>query len=85
MEMNYYIVCLFQLFLWNGFSLALWLSNKDHLLYKTLLFLIFVYFALLIGKRYLSNWKQAWLMVVISLIAYYSIHEGLKFFSKAFN
>lgn len=83
--MNYYIVCLFQLFLWSGFSLALWLSNKDHLLYKTLLFLIFVYFALLIGKRYLSNWKQVWLMVVISLIAYYSIHEGLKFFSKAFN
>lgn len=45
--MNYYIVCLFQLFLWSGFSLALWLSNKDHLLYKTLLFLIFCLFCVI--------------------------------------
>lgn len=82
--MKYYIVCMYQLILWSGYSLAVWLSQKDHIFYKSLLFLMFVYFALLIGKKYLITWKSAWMTAFISLGCYYSIHEIVKLITKRF-
>ncbi|AZV42107.1 hypothetical protein BAOM_1497 [Peribacillus asahii] len=65
-----YCVFLFQLIIWSSYTLAEWLSMNDRFFYKSLMFLLFSYFAIYIGKLILQSTKQTLLVTVMSLFCY---------------
>ncbi|MEK3800110.1 hypothetical protein MHI18_18095 [Peribacillus sp. FSL H8-0477] len=68
--MKNYIVFLFQLMVWSGYTVAEWLSTHDKLLFKVLMFLVFTYLAVFIGKIILKSNKRTLLITCISLGSY---------------
>ena len=68
--MKNYLVILFQLIVWSGYTLAEWLSANDRLVFKVCMFFIFSYLAVYIGKIFLKTNKQTLLITVISLGCY---------------
>ncbi|WP_026692187.1 hypothetical protein [Peribacillus kribbensis] len=68
--MKTYIVFLFQTMVWSGYSLAEWLSSHDRIIYKTTMFIIFCYLALMIGKTILKSNRRTLLITCLSLVSY---------------
>ncbi|MGE7764332.1 hypothetical protein [Peribacillus sp. NPDC096540] len=65
-----YLVILFQLIVWSGYTLVEWLSVNDRLVFKVFMFLVFSYLAIYIGKMILKSNKRTMLVTVISLLCY---------------
>ncbi len=65
-----YLVFLFQLMVWSIYTLAEWLSVYDRLIFKCMMFLLFSYLAIYIGKVILKSTKQTLLVTSISLTCY---------------
>ncbi|MEA3572681.1 hypothetical protein ACPOM7_19690 [Peribacillus castrilensis] len=65
-----YLVILFQLIVWSGYTLVEWLSVNDRLVFKVFMFLVFSYLAIYIGKMILKSNRRTMLVTVISLLCY---------------
>lgn len=65
-----YIVFLFQLMVWSIYTLAEWLSVYDRLVFKWIMFLLFSYLAIYIGKAILKSTKQTFVVTTLSLVCY---------------
>ncbi|WP_409305268.1 hypothetical protein [Peribacillus sp. SCS-155] len=68
--MKSYIVFLFQLMVWSGYTVAEWLSRHDRLIFKILMFCIFTYLAVYIGKAVLKSVRRTFFITVVSLTSY---------------
>ncbi|CAK6472035.1 hypothetical protein IFT92_13860 [Peribacillus simplex] len=68
--MKNYLVILFQLIVWSGYTLVEWLSVNDRLVFKVFMFLVFSYLAIYIGKMILKSNRRTMLVTVISLLCY---------------
>ena len=55
---------------WSSYTLAEWLSVYDRLIFKCMMFLLFSYFAIYIGKVILKSTKQTLVVTTLSLICY---------------
>ena len=65
-----YLVILFQLMVWSGYTLVEWLSVNDRFVFKVFMFLVFSYLAIYIGKMILKSNRRTMLVTVISLLCY---------------
>lgn len=65
-----YLVILFQLIVWSGYTLVEWLSVNDRFVFKVFMFLVFSYLAIYIGKMILKSNRRTMLVTVISLLCY---------------
>ncbi|WP_318261878.1 MULTISPECIES: hypothetical protein [Peribacillus] len=65
-----YLVILFQLIVWSGYTLVEWLSVNDRFVFKVFMFLVFSYLAIYIGKMILKSNRRTMLVTVISLFCY---------------
>ena len=65
-----YLVFLFQLMVWSSYTLAEWLSVYDRLVFKCMMFFLFSYLAIYIGKIILKSTKQTLVVTTVSLICY---------------
>ncbi|MFJ7747259.1 hypothetical protein [Peribacillus sp. NPDC097295] len=65
-----YLVILFQLIVWSGYTVVEWLSANDRFVFKVFMFLVFSYLAIYIGKMILKSNKRTLLVTVISLLCY---------------
>ncbi|RFU63429.1 hypothetical protein [Peribacillus glennii] len=68
--MKSYIVFLFQIIVWSGYTLAEWLSSHDRLMFKVIMFMVFCYFAAYIGKTILKSNRGTILVTCTSLLSY---------------
>lgn len=55
---------------WSSYTLAEWMSVYDRLVFKCMMFLLFSYFAIYIGKTILKSTKQTLVVTTLSLICY---------------
>ncbi|OIK11505.1 hypothetical protein [Bacillus sp. MUM 13] len=76
--MKNYVVFLFQLIVWSGYTVVEWLSVDDKLLFKILMFLIFSYLAIYVGNSILKSNKKTILITGISLFFYGAVQILLK-------
>ncbi|RST75350.1 hypothetical protein D4T97_008880 [Siminovitchia acidinfaciens] len=72
--MKKYVALLLQLMIWSGFTLVEWLSGRDHMLAKTILFAVFFYLAFLIARMIVKSNKTTIFITLASLGAYAGIH-----------
>ncbi|MCJ8006122.1 hypothetical protein ACFFF5_04680 [Lederbergia wuyishanensis] len=75
-----YVALLLQLMIWSGFTLAEWLSGKDHLLSKVILFIVFSYLAIIIARKIVNSNKETFIVTLTSLFAYGLLHTMLQLF-----
>ncbi len=66
-----YIVFLLQMMLWSGYTVAEWISRRDHIEYKWLMFIIVLYLALVIGKRFIHSKQEITIITIVSLSSFY--------------
>jgi hypothetical protein len=71
--MKNYIAFLLQLIIWSAFSVAQWLSGKDHIEYKWIMFIVFFYLGFLIAKKILQSSKVTFIITLISLFTFFSL------------
>ena len=55
---------------WSSYTLAEWLSVYDRLVFKCMMFFLFSYLAIYIGKIILKSTKQTLVVTIVSLICY---------------
>ncbi|PLS16521.1 hypothetical protein CVD28_15665 [Bacillus sp. M6-12] len=72
--MKSYIVFLFQLMIWSGYSVVEWMSDHDRLFFNAGMFLVFSYLAVFTGKAILKSGKKTVYITIISLISYAGMH-----------
>jgi hypothetical protein len=75
--MKGYTVMIIQLFIWSGFTFIEWLSKHDTLLYKSLMFAVFLYIGFIIGDSILKSARKTVVITFCSLLLYGSIHLSL--------
>ena len=59
-----------HIILWSGYSVIEWLSNKDSLLAKSILLLMFFYLSYLIALTLMEKRKAAIIFSISSLVTY---------------
>lgn len=69
--MKHYVIFLLHSMIWSGYLLITWLSKRDHVEYKMILFLIFFYFAYACARKMFFSKKSAFFVTIFSLIIYY--------------
>ncbi|MBS4193840.1 hypothetical protein KHA97_01980 [Bacillus sp. FJAT-49870] len=77
--MKKYVALLLQLIIWSGFTLAEWLSGKDHLVSKVILFIVFSYLAILLARKIVDSSKDTFIITVLSLFTYGLLQSMLHF------
>jgi hypothetical protein len=76
--MKKYVAFLFQLIIWSGFTFAEWLSNRDHLLYKVLMFIVFLYLAFLLTRIIVKSNRVTIYITIVSLSIYFLLQFFLQ-------
>ena len=77
-KMKNYVAFLFQLIVWSCFTFAEWLSNRDHLLYKVIMFLVFLYLAFLLTRMIVKSNRMTIFITIASLSAYFLLQFFLQ-------
>ncbi|WP_066140082.1 hypothetical protein [Lederbergia lenta] len=77
--MKKYVALILQLIIWSGYTLAEWLSGKDHLVSKIVLFVVFFYLAFLLARILLKSNKITLWITIFSLTTYGMINMVLYF------
>ncbi|HLU23398.1 hypothetical protein [Lederbergia graminis] len=65
-----YVAMLIQTFFWCGYTVAEWLSGKDHFIYKLVLFIVFLYLAFLTARKIVESNRISIIVTITSLGAY---------------
>ncbi|EDL62896.1 hypothetical protein BSG1_18020 [Bacillus sp. SG-1] len=71
--MKNYIAFLLQLIVWSVFTIAQWLSNKDHIEYKWIMFIVFFYLGFIVAKKILQSSRLTLIVTIISLSTFFSL------------
>ena len=74
LSMKKYVALILQLMIWSGFTLVEWLSGRDHILAKAILFSVFFYLAFLLARMIVKSNRTTIFITVASLSAYAGIH-----------
>jgi hypothetical protein len=77
MWMKGYVVILLQFIIWSAYSVIVWLSKHDLLIFNNLMFIVFLYIAFLIGNIFMKSTKKTVMITMISLFLYSVIHFSL--------
>lgn len=72
--MRIYTVVIIQFMVWSGFSFIEWLSTYDGVIYKTIMFLIFFYLAVMFGNQIIQSTKKTMFTTLVSLCLYSVFH-----------
>lgn len=67
------IVSFFHYVIWTGFSIVLFLSKRDKMHYKILLFFVFLYVAYTIAHVMMHSRKQAITLTACNSLFFFSI------------
>lgn len=78
--MKSYVVFLLQWMVWSGYTLAEWLSKHDRILYKALIFFVFLQVAFYISHLILQSKMKTSVVTAVSLISYLLFHMTLQQF-----
>ncbi len=70
--MKSYLAFLIQMVLWSVFTIAEWISNKDHLEYKWIMFVVFFYLAFIAAKKIVQSKKLTFLITSFSLMCFFT-------------
>ncbi|MFC7784532.1 MULTISPECIES: hypothetical protein [Rossellomorea] len=70
--MKSYIAFLVQMILWSVFYIAEWMSDKDHLEYKWIMFVIFFYLAFIAAKKIVQSRKLTLFITSFSLTCFFA-------------
>ncbi|WP_341462810.1 hypothetical protein, partial [Heyndrickxia oleronia] len=65
------IAFLFQVMIWSGFTLAVWLSDRDHLIYRIIVFIVFFYLAFLLARIIVKSNRVTFFITLSSLSIYF--------------
>ena len=76
--MKLYVVLLIQWIIWSCFTLAEWLSQHDRFLFKAVMFLLFLQFSLVIGKKILKSSLATACITTVSLVTYIAVQVVLQ-------
>ena len=76
--MKLYTVIVLQWIVWSGYSMAEWLSVHDRMLYKTIMFLLFLQIALHIARMILKGTKRTSIVTLLSLLSYMGLQTILQ-------
>ncbi|MFT8320323.1 MAG: hypothetical protein ABF649_05395 [Bacillus sp. (in: firmicutes)] len=68
--MKIYTAILLQLILWSGYSIVEWMSKYDLVMYKILMFAVFLYLAITIGNYIVKSPRKTMFATFISLAIY---------------
>ncbi|QED47379.1 hypothetical protein [Cytobacillus dafuensis] len=72
--MKVYTVLLLQLIIWSGYTFIEWLSKYDQLMFKVLMFFVFLYLAIIIGNFIMKSVRKTFFVTALSLSLYGSFH-----------
>ncbi|MCJ7843278.1 hypothetical protein MUB24_20845 [Lederbergia sp. NSJ-179] len=78
MLLKNYVAALIQIMIWSAFHLAQWLSGKDHLIPKIIIFAVFFYLAYLVAKKIVGSNKATLFITFFSLCTYVSLQMTLQ-------
>ncbi|RFU71110.1 hypothetical protein D0469_03995 [Peribacillus saganii] len=78
--MKTYIVFLFQMMIWSGYSVVEWLSDHDRLFFNAGMFVIFSYLAVYTGKAMLQSGRKTACITIVSLVSYSGLHLLFRIF-----
>ncbi|WP_062105257.1 hypothetical protein [Bacillus niameyensis] len=73
-----YVATIIQLMFWSGFHLAQWLSGKDHVVSRILIFAAFFYLAFIITKKIVESNRRTFIVTLLSIFAYGLINLTLQ-------
>jgi hypothetical protein len=65
-----YTAVLIQLIIWSGYTFIEWLSEYDQLIFKALMFFVFLYLAVIIGHYIIKSTRKTFLATMVSLSLY---------------
>ncbi|WP_445488498.1 hypothetical protein [Niallia sp. 03133] len=68
--MKIYTAILLQLILWSGYSVIEWLSKHDLVIYKILMFGVFLYLAVTVGNYIIKSPRKTMFATFVSLAIY---------------
>ncbi|MGD6941705.1 hypothetical protein ACQCT6_06710 [Cytobacillus gottheilii] len=69
-----YTAVIIQLIIWSGFTFIEWLSKYDQLVFKALMFFVFLYLAVIIGHYIIKSTRKTFVATMVSLAVYGSFH-----------
>ncbi|MGG5253103.1 hypothetical protein ACQYAD_06370 [Neobacillus sp. SM06] len=79
--MKMYVIIILQFMIWSGYTLIEWLSSRDQLVYKVLMFFVFFYLAFLLGRKLTESTAKAFFVTTLSLTMYTSFHFTMVYFT----
>ncbi|MBM7363012.1 hypothetical protein JOC93_001636 [Priestia taiwanensis] len=69
--MKHLLVSSLQGIIWSGYSVIVWLSQKDKVYAKGMLFIIFLYVSYLVTKRFFPHKRQAFIVTCMNIGGYF--------------
>ncbi|PFG06880.1 hypothetical protein [Bacillus sp. es.034] len=69
--MKSYIAFLVQMILWSVFSIAEWISEKDHIEYKWIMFVLFFYLAFMAARKIVQSRRLTLFITSFSLTCFF--------------
>ena len=72
--MKSYVVIILQFTIWSGYTFIEWVSTRDQLIYKVIMFFVFFYLAFLLGRKITKSAPKALFVTSLSLTMYTSFH-----------
>ncbi|WP_080849206.1 hypothetical protein [Cytobacillus gottheilii] len=72
--MKLYTAVIIQLIIWSGYTFIEWLSKYDQLVFKALMFFVFLYLAVIIGHYIIKSTRKTFVATMVSLSVYGSFH-----------
>ncbi|MBZ5748764.1 MULTISPECIES: hypothetical protein [Metabacillus] len=70
MKFSWSLVYCYHFILWSGYSIVRWLSNKDSLMAKSILLILFFYLSYLLAFTQLKTRKRAIIISLCSLLLF---------------
>jgi hypothetical protein len=70
--MKFYVAFIIQMILWSVFYIAEWLSVKDHIEYKWIMFVLFFYLAFVSARKIVQSRKLTLFVTSFSLSCFFA-------------
>ncbi|XXM73370.1 hypothetical protein ACQ0QQ_05610 [Lysinibacillus sphaericus] len=69
--MKFYVAFIIQMILWSVFYIAEWLSVKDHIEYKWIMFVLFFYVAFIAARKIVQSRRLTLFVTSFSLSCFF--------------
>ncbi|KSU62364.1 hypothetical protein AS034_09580 [[Bacillus] enclensis] len=70
--MKFYVAFTIQMILWSVFYVAEWLSVKDHIEYKWIMFVLFFYLAFIAARKIIQSRRLTLFITSFSLSCFFA-------------